>query len=445
MTATVDASLHRALLRLADAEGVSLFMVLHAALGALLSRWGAGEDVVIGTPVAYRSEPVLDDVIGLLTNTVVLRTDTSGDPAFRDLLARVRAFDVEALDHQDLPFERLVEELNPPRHPARHPLFQVMLALQNNERAVLRLGEDRVALRPTATGTAKFDLFVDVLERYGADHDPDGLDLHVEYATDLYEPHTAEEFARALRALLEAVCADPGVRIGALPATRAARPDADAGSALRAAELERTALAVRGVRDAVVLPATGEEPPTAYVVAHRAGAVEQVEQTFGGSAEAPRVNAVSDLPRTSDGLLDAEALRALPTVDRRAAEAWRRRVAGVPGVREADVRLEDVPRELERRHTGARARRPWRRRGRRGGGGAGRGGAGAQRGARPARAVGAGLGLRAHPRRAEPQGEIVHVRADGSETRRSYASLVEEASRVLAGLRRAGGCAPGTR
>ncbi|MGW4765797.1 amino acid adenylation domain-containing protein [Streptomyces pseudogriseolus] len=439
VTATVDASLHRALLRLADTEGVSMFMVLHAVLGALLSRWGAGEDVVIGTPVAGRTEPVLDDVIGLLTNTVVLRTDTSGDPAFRDLLARVRAFDVEALDHQDLPFDRLVEELNPPRHPARHPLFQVMLALQNNERAVLRLGEDRVALRPTATGTAKFDLFVDVLERYGADHAPDGLDLHVEYATDLYEPHTAEEFAQALRALLEAVCADPGVRIGALPASRAARPDADAGSAVRVAELERTALAVPGVRDAVVLPAAGEEPPTVYVVAHRAGAVEQVEQAFGGSAEAPRVNAVSDLPRTSDGCLDAEALRALPTVDRRAAEAWRRRVAGVPGVREADVRLEDVPRELERRHTGAPRAAAVE-----------TSGAGDAAEARsvsvPALSEGPALPEPSVPDWASaltraarsPQGEIVHVRADGSETRRSYASLVEEASRVLAGLRRAG-------
>lgn len=96
----------------------------------------------------------------------MLRADTSGDPAFRDLLARLRSADLAALDHQDLPFDRLVDELNPPRHPGRHPVFQVMLALQNNDPAVLELDGHRARLRPTATGTAKFDLFVDVLERH---------------------------------------------------------------------------------------------------------------------------------------------------------------------------------------------------------------------------------------------------------------------------------------
>ncbi|GGL80161.1 hypothetical protein GCM10010129_24750 [Streptomyces fumigatiscleroticus] len=452
VTAVVDAGLHQGLVRLADREGASLFMVLHAAVSALLTRCGAGEDVVVGTPVAGRSEPALDDVIGLLTNTLVLRADTSGDPAFRDLVARLRAHDLRALDHQDLPFDRLVEELNPPRHPARHPLFQVMLALQNNERAVLRLDGQRIPLRPTATGTAKFDLFVDVLERYDDGGAPDGLDLHVEYATDLYDAGTAEAFARALHEVLAAVCADPDVRVQALPtlvprtvSAVSAATDTDTCTDTDATEVERTALSVPGIRDAVALPAREGDggPLRLYVVPGRADAAERVEELLGATATGKntvRVTAVAVLPRNPDGSVDADALRALPLVDRTAADSWRERLARVPGVTAADVTVEDVPEELGRRHVGTPRRSvppepkeaP----------------AGTAPSAAPVPALSEGPELaepsvsgwaQALVRAAEsPYGEVVHVHADGSEHRRSYASLVTEASRVLGGLRRAG-------
>ncbi|MGA5430392.1 amino acid adenylation domain-containing protein [Streptomyces koyangensis] len=437
VTVTVGAGTHRELLRLADHENASLFMVLHGALVLLLNRWGAGEDIVVGTPVAGRSEPALDEVVGLLTNTLVLRADASGDPTFSELLARVRAFDVRALDHQDLPFDRLVEEMNPRRHPARHPLFQVMLALQNNERAVLTLGEDRVPLRPAATGTAKFDLFVDVLERHGADGTADGLDLHVEYAADLYDPATAERFADALRDLLAVVCADPEVRPGALP--RADRPSpATADTTARAGALTRAVLEVPGVGDAVVLPGPDGEPATVYVVPNRTGAADRTEQVVSSLAPGTRVVAVSGLPRTAEGGLDEGALKELAVVDAVAAGAWRERLAQLPGVREPEVVLEEVPEELERRHVG----RP-----RPAGAEAGPDAPPVERpGSVPALSEGPALPapsvsgwaealLRAAGR---PDGEVVHVRADGSETRRSYASLVPEASRALAGLRRRG-------
>ncbi|MES4892289.1 amino acid adenylation domain-containing protein [Streptomyces sp. NPDC096012] len=436
VTRHVDAALHRELLRLADSAGASLFIVLHAVLSALLTRCGAGEDVVVGVPVAGRSEPGLDDLIGLITNTLVLRADTSGDPAFRDLLARLRPADLAALDHQELPFDRLVDELNPPRLPGRHPLFQVMLALQNNEPAVLRLEGREVPLRPTATGTAKFDLFVDVLERHTPDGTPGGLELHVEYATDLYDAATAEEFARTLRSALDAVAANPDVRLGELPApgprTPLAAPAADATGLVDAA------LSVPGIRDAVALPANDGGPVRLFVVPGRAEATEGVERIMDRTgAGAVRVTAVGTLPRTADGTLDTAALDALPAVDRAAAESWRQRLSRLPGVGTAEVAVEHAPEELGRRHAGPPRRAPQP---------APAAGPRTAAGAKPALSEGPELTEPSVPGWAEAlvraaeraRGDIVHVHADGTETHRDYASLVPEASRVLAGLRRAG-------
>ncbi|MEW1682614.1 amino acid adenylation domain-containing protein [Streptomyces sp. NPDC093594] len=429
----VDPALHRALLRLADREGASLFMVLHAAVSALLTRCGAGEDIVLGTPVAGRTEPGLDPLIGLIANTLVLRADTSGDPAFRELLARLRTADLAALDHQDLPFDRLVEDLNPPRTPGRHPLFQVMLALQNNKPAVLELDGARTELRPTATGTAKFDLFVDVLERHGPEGTPDGLTLHVEYATDLYDAGTAEAFARALHDVLSTVSADPRTRLGHLPALPERTP---APAAADPAVLQDAALSVPGIRDAHALPGGGDTPSRLYVVPGRSDAAERVEEFLDRAGHGSvRVTAVNALPRAEDGTVDGAALRALPAVDATAARTWRERLAQLPGVTTVDVSVENAPEELDRRHAGLPDRSveaaPAARTGESG---------------VPAVSEGPALAEPSVPSWAEAlrraaardRGDIVHVHADGSEHRRTYASLVPEASRVLAGLRRAG-------
>ncbi|GAA3169214.1 MULTISPECIES: amino acid adenylation domain-containing protein [Streptomyces] len=203
-----DPELHRGLLALAKEHHCTLFMVLQAGCAALLSRLGAGTDIPIGTPVAGRSDSALDDLVGFFVNTVVLRTDVSGNPGFAELLRRVRATDLAAYEHQDVPFERLVEAVNPPRLPGRHPLFQVMVQLQH-----ATAGPEFPGLRatewPVPTTTAKFDLVIDVEERLDRDGAPAGLAGALMYATELFDASTGERLADGLRRLLTQVVEDP--------------------------------------------------------------------------------------------------------------------------------------------------------------------------------------------------------------------------------------------
>src|SRR5262249_28107534 len=152
----LSAGLHGGLLGLARAQGASLFMVLQAGLAALLSRVGAGGDVAVGSPIAGRTDRALGGLVGFLANSLVVRPDTAGNSRFRDLLGRVRASNLEAYSHQELPFERLVEALNPARSLAHHPLFQVMLALQNNAAVELELAGVSASVEPVGLASAKF-------------------------------------------------------------------------------------------------------------------------------------------------------------------------------------------------------------------------------------------------------------------------------------------------
>ncbi len=213
---SLSGDLHGGLLKLAKESGSSLFMVLQAGLAALLSRLGGGSDIAIGSPIAGRTDVALDDLVGFFVNTLVLRTDTSGNPSFRELLLRVRSDDLAAYGHQDVPFERLVEVLNPSRSLSRHPLFQVMLAFQNN--AAVGLGLDGVAGRheAVATSTSKFDLALSLGELRQADGSPGGLAGLLEYATDLFDRGSVAALASRLVRLLAAAVASPDAAIGSL-------------------------------------------------------------------------------------------------------------------------------------------------------------------------------------------------------------------------------------
>ncbi|MGW2327495.1 amino acid adenylation domain-containing protein [Streptomyces sp. NPDC001700] len=213
----LDAELHRGITALAREHEASVFMVLHAALGALLSGLGAGEDIPIGTAVGGRHDAALHDTIGCFVNTLALRTDLSGTPSFAELLRRVRTFDLDAFDHQELPFEQLVKLLNPPRSTAHHPVFQVMLAFQDTGNADIDL--PGITARQVAVhgDRARLDLLWSLRQEYDATGAPGGITGVLEYNADLFTRGTADALNERLARLLRAAVADPGRAVADLP------------------------------------------------------------------------------------------------------------------------------------------------------------------------------------------------------------------------------------
>ena len=196
---------------LARREGATTFMVLLAAFQVLLHRWSGAADVVVGSPIAGRTRGELEGLIGFFANTVALRADLSDDPGFGELLARVRETTLGAYQHQELPFDRLVEALHPERSLGHAPVFQAMLALQNAAAAELRLPNVRAEILPAPTGAARFDL------EWFLWHRADGIDGTIHYAADLFDAATIERMAAHFRRLLEAAVARPETWVSALP------------------------------------------------------------------------------------------------------------------------------------------------------------------------------------------------------------------------------------
>ncbi|MEV0466701.1 amino acid adenylation domain-containing protein [Nocardia tengchongensis] len=213
---TLDAYTHRELRSLAAEHGVTIFMVLHAALVTLLHRVTAGDDITVGTPIAGRGHPALDRLVGMFVGTLVLRTRVDGGITFADLLRTVRDTDLEAFAHADVPFERLVEVLNPVRSQSHHPLFQVMLSVQNQPARVLELPGMRIEADDADPGIAKFDLQFTLTESWTAAREPDGITVSVNYATDLFEEASAHRLAQRFVRLLGAAASNPATAVGDL-------------------------------------------------------------------------------------------------------------------------------------------------------------------------------------------------------------------------------------
>ncbi|MFD8203754.1 amino acid adenylation domain-containing protein [Streptomyces sp. NPDC059701] len=202
---SVPADVAGAARRLAAGRGTTLFMSLLAVFQLLMAKYSGQDDIAVGTPVAGRNRAESEDLIGFFVNTLVMRTDLSGDPAFTELLARVKDTALGAYDHQDLPFERLVEELAPDRDLSRNPLFQTMFVLQNTpDGHAWRLPGTVVEPVAVRAEEAKFDLTLFLTER------PDGsLDGDLVFALDLFAPDTAERLAGHFTTLLRAAVTGP--------------------------------------------------------------------------------------------------------------------------------------------------------------------------------------------------------------------------------------------
>ena len=207
----IDQTLYEELKRVSQQTGTTLFMTLLAAFNVLLYRYSRQEDIVVGSPIANRTRAEMEGLIGFFVNTLVLRTDLAGNPTFLELLAQVKNTTLDAYDRQDLPFEKLVEELQPERALSYNPIFQVMFVLHNAAGASAQMPGLTVTSLDVDTGTSKFDLALSLVE------EADGMTGYLEYNVDLFAEETMRRFWHHFQVLLTSIAQDPSRQIGTLP------------------------------------------------------------------------------------------------------------------------------------------------------------------------------------------------------------------------------------
>ncbi|MFF7238820.1 amino acid adenylation domain-containing protein [Streptomyces collinus] len=273
---TVGPRLVARLERLGRRHGATLFMTLLAAYQTLLGRWSGQTDFAVGTPVAGRDRPEVRDVVGFFLDTLVLRADLSGDLSFDDLVARVRDDALDAYEHQQMPFGRLVEELRPERDLSQSPLFQAMFSFNDWDLDTLALGTAHGAGLPVDREAAKLDLTLELVRG------PHGLTGTIDFATDVFDTATVRRMAETYQALLGAVAADPATRLGDLPATLSG--EASTLVTPRAARtkpvLDRIADQVRAAPEATAV-ISGDQRLTYAELDHRSNRVAHHLRTLG--------------------------------------------------------------------------------------------------------------------------------------------------------------------
>ncbi|MCC5669145.1 amino acid adenylation domain-containing protein [Nostoc sp. CHAB 5784] len=210
-TLAFSKSLSEAVTRFSQQQGVTLYMTLLAAFQTLLFRYTSSEDILVGTLIANRHHQEIESLIGFFVNSLVIRSNFSGSPTFCQLLKQVREVTLEAYAHQDLPFEKLVEELEPERDLSRHPLFQICFALQNVPMQALELSGLSINHRLEHNGTAKFDLFLELFET------PDGISGWFEYSTDLFDAATVSRIGEHFQTLVAGIVTNPDQKVADLP------------------------------------------------------------------------------------------------------------------------------------------------------------------------------------------------------------------------------------
>jgi fengycin family lipopeptide synthetase B len=208
---TVSKSLTTALKTVSQQAGATLFMTLLTAFKILLYRYSQQDDIIIGTAIANRNLPQIEKLIGFFVNTLVLRTDVSGNPSFLDLLARVKETTLDAYTHQDLPFEKLVEEIQPERNLSHNPLFQVWFSLNNSPMPALEIGELTLTISEAESETAQFDLSLNMVEQQ------EELIGIFEYSSDLFNADTIKRIAEHFQTMLAVIVANPQQKIASLP------------------------------------------------------------------------------------------------------------------------------------------------------------------------------------------------------------------------------------
>ncbi|WP_245819997.1 non-ribosomal peptide synthetase [Rhodococcoides yunnanense] len=212
----IDADNHRALVDVARTTGTTLFMVVHTAMAVFLARMSGTDDIAIGAPIAGRGQSELDDMVGMFVNTLVLRTHVEASRSFADILTRAKEADLQAFAHADIPFERLVEVLNPERSTSRHPLFQVALSFENLPSTDLQLPDLHVSGVPFEAHIAKFDLSLTLREHVLADGVLDGISAEFSYAADMFDQSTVSDFAVRFLRLVEDATGDLSKPVGDL-------------------------------------------------------------------------------------------------------------------------------------------------------------------------------------------------------------------------------------
>ena len=303
--------LQQQITRAASEHNATSFMVVQAALAVLLSTLSGNSDVAVGFPIAGRTDPALDELVGVFINTLVLRVELDGDPSVADLLAQVRRRSLAAYEHQDVPFEMVVDRLNPARSLTHHPLVQVMMAWQNlaaqddARAASTSLGGMQATPLEADTQTARMDLMISLAERW-SDGEPAGITGAVEFRTDVFDTATIQSFVERLTRVVEALTADPSATLSSVNLLEAGDHDCLDGWGNRAVLSESVAamsipavFAEQVARDPAAVAVVCGESSWTYreldeasnrlahlLVAHGAGSGECVALLLNHSAEA---------------------------------------------------------------------------------------------------------------------------------------------------------------